>query len=85
MTMVRASLHRHPSRRTLFTTGAAALGVATLLRRARVLSPASAEGRFGQRRHGISIFGDLKYGPDFTHFDYVTLDAPRGGEFATQI
>ena len=30
-------------------------------------------------RHGISIFGDLKYPPDFTHFDYVNPDAPKGG------
>ena len=29
--------------------------------------------------HGISLYGDLKYGPDFTHFDYVNPDAPKGG------
>ncbi len=29
--------------------------------------------------HGISIFGDLKYGPDFERFDYVNPDAPKGG------
>ncbi len=29
--------------------------------------------------HGLSIFGDLKYGPDFTHFDYVNPDAPKAG------
>lgn len=29
--------------------------------------------------HGISTFGDLKYGPDFPHFDYVNPDAPKGG------
>jgi len=33
--------------------------------------------------HGISTFGDLKYGPDFKHFDYVNPDAPKGGEFST--
>ncbi|RED14237.1 extracellular solute-binding protein [Pontivivens insulae] len=33
--------------------------------------------------HGISSFGDLKYGPDFTHFDYVNPDAPKGGFFTT--
>mgnify|MGYP000166844632 CR=1 FL=1 len=32
--------------------------------------------------HGISTFGDLKYGPDFPHFDYVNPDAPKGGEFS---
>ena len=31
-------------------------------------------------RHGISVFGDLKYGPGFSHFDYVNPDAPKGGE-----
>lgn len=29
--------------------------------------------------HGYSAFGDLKYGPDFTHFDYANPDAPGGG------
>ncbi len=31
-------------------------------------------------RHGLSSFGDLKYLPDFPHFDYVNPDAPKGGE-----
>src|SRR5436190_2826066 len=34
-------------------------------------------------RHGLSIFGDLKYPTDFTHFDYVNPDAPKGGRIAT--
>ena len=34
-------------------------------------------------RHGISAFGDLKYAADFTHFDYVNPDAPKGGKIAT--
>lgn len=29
--------------------------------------------------HGIAMHGDLKYGPDFRHFDYVNPDAPKGG------
>jgi microcin C transport system substrate-binding protein len=29
--------------------------------------------------HGLSLFGDLKYGPDFAHFDYANPDAPKGG------
>ena len=29
--------------------------------------------------HGLSLFGDLKYGPDFAHFDYVDPNAPKGG------
>ncbi len=30
-------------------------------------------------RHGLSLFGDLKYPANFTHFDYVKPDAPKGG------
>ncbi len=31
-------------------------------------------------RHGLSMFGDLKYGPAFKHFDYVNPNAPKGGD-----
>ncbi len=34
-------------------------------------------------RHGLSAFGDLKYPPDFKHFDYVNPDAPKGGRIVT--
>lgn len=30
--------------------------------------------------HGVSIDGHLKYGKDFTHFDYVSLKANQGGQ-----
>ncbi|MDE0658330.1 MAG: extracellular solute-binding protein [Gammaproteobacteria bacterium] len=29
--------------------------------------------------HGISLLHELKYGPDFEHFDYVDPNAPKGG------
>ena len=29
--------------------------------------------------HGLSLFGDLKYRPDFKNFDYVNPNAPKGG------
>jgi microcin C transport system substrate-binding protein len=32
-----------------------------------------------ERRHGASMFGELKYGPDFTHFAYTNPEAPKGG------
>ncbi len=31
------------------------------------------------RSHGFSTFGELKYPPDFKHFDYANPDAPKGG------
>ena len=30
--------------------------------------------------HGYALWGDLKYGPGFSHFDYVNPQAPKGGE-----
>jgi microcin C transport system substrate-binding protein len=30
-------------------------------------------------RHGLSLFGDLKYKADFKQFDYVNANAPKGG------
>jgi microcin C transport system substrate-binding protein len=30
-------------------------------------------------RHGVSLFGDVKYPPGFKQFDYVNADAPKGG------
>ena len=30
-------------------------------------------------RHALTLFDDIKYGPDFKHFDYVNPGAPKGG------
>ena len=30
-------------------------------------------------RHGVSLFGEVKYPPDFKKFDYVNADAAKGG------
>ncbi|WP_254448974.1 extracellular solute-binding protein [Thalassococcus sp. S3] len=32
--------------------------------------------------HGYSFYGDLTYAEDFTHFNYVNPDAPKGGEIS---
>jgi len=56
----------------------------------KLLIPLAAAGLLGlaaaplsaEDRHGLSIFGDLKYGPDFRHFDYVNPNAPKGGRVA---
>ncbi|MFP6777884.1 MAG: ABC transporter substrate-binding protein, partial [Alphaproteobacteria bacterium] len=42
------------------------------------VAPAAAEDGFSG--HGVAMHGALKYGPDFTHFDYVNPDAPKGGD-----
>ncbi len=58
--------------------GTGALAVASALPR-----PTRAEA--ARTAHGLSSFGELKYGPDFRNFDYVNPMAPRGGRFATQL
>ncbi|WP_157678325.1 extracellular solute-binding protein [Oleiphilus messinensis] len=30
--------------------------------------------------HGFALYGELKYPPDFKHFDYTNPNAPKGGE-----
>src|SRR5262249_42129798 len=44
-----------------------------------LVSPAAAQTAEPKWRHGLSLFGDLKYPADFKHFDYVNPNAPKGG------
>ncbi|MBX9864443.1 MAG: extracellular solute-binding protein [Hyphomicrobium sp.] len=46
---------------------------------AALLASAFATPLAAEPRHGLSIFGELKYPADFKHFDYVNPDAPKGG------
>ncbi|RTM03290.1 MAG: ABC transporter substrate-binding protein [Hyphomicrobiales bacterium] len=62
-------------RRDFLALGAAATAAALLPGRAFAETPT------GVKLHGLSAFGDLKYKPDFTHFDYVDVGAPQGGTF----
>ena len=39
----------------------------------------SAAGAKAAPGEGMSLFGDLKYKPGFTHFDYTNPEAPKGG------
>ena len=71
-----------PDRRALLA-GAAGLGVATLIP-SPLRAQQDAQG-FGPERHGMSIFGDLKYPENFAHFAYVEPKAPKGGEMALQV
>ena len=43
-------------------------------------APAWGEESTTRISHGLAMHDDLKYGPDFTHFDYVNPDAPKGGD-----
>ena len=71
------------SRRNLLRSGTAALAIpaaATLDPLARVAGLAG-EARANDQtwRHGLSLFGDLKYPAGFKHYDYVNPNAPKGG------
>ncbi|HZE52917.1 MAG TPA: extracellular solute-binding protein [Bradyrhizobium sp.] len=63
------------SRRHVLGLGAGALG-ATWLGSAMAAEEVT-------ESHGMSAFGDLKYPADFHHFDYVNVNAPKGGLFST--
>ena len=55
--------------RILTALGAAAAGTAQRSRKGRRAAPG----------HALSLYGDVKYPPGFTHVDYVNPDAPKGG------
>lgn len=42
-------------------------------------APGSAGAPAAGERHGLSVFGDLQYAPDFTHFEWVNPAAPKAG------
>lgn len=63
------------NRRTILTlSGAAALSAALPFRAGAVVME-------GPSSHGLAVFDDLKYPADFSHFDYVDPQAPKGGNF----
>ena len=62
------------SRRHVLSLGAGALSAASI-------RPALAADA-GVTAHGLSAFGELKYPAGFHHFDYVNVEAPKGGTFS---
>jgi microcin C transport system substrate-binding protein len=66
------------SRRAMLAGGAAVLGAG-----GRAHSQSALD--WSKAVHGLSVFGDLKYGPDFKHFDYVNPAAPKGGSISLQV
>jgi microcin C transport system substrate-binding protein len=72
MTGVRVLMMNSFSPRFLVLTAALVLGFS---------AGAGAQGNL-EPQHGVSMYGELKYGPGFEHFDYVNPDAPVGGTLA---
>ena len=70
-----AALGSELDRRRFLALAGAAAGASAFPRRLFAASPPDTP------LHGLSAFGDLKYPPDFPHFDYVNPDAPKGGTF----
>jgi microcin C transport system substrate-binding protein len=60
----------------LFTFGAGRLPLPDWMPAARAAEEPAARSAW---RHGVSLFGDLKYPPGFKQFDYVNPQAPKGG------
>jgi microcin C transport system substrate-binding protein len=66
------------TRRSLLRTGAAAFAGPVLDGLAH--SPAAlAQAQTRQWKHGLSLFGELKYAEGFKQFDYVNANAPKAG------
>lgn len=63
----------HRSALALAAPALAKLGIPGLVSRASAQAPAH------NWRHGLSLFGDLKYPAGFKQFDYVNASAPKGG------
>ncbi len=61
------------SRRTL-------MKLASLVPAAKIVGISIAAEEDQKFVHAMSNFGDIKYGPDFKHFDYVNPEAPKGGK-----
>ena len=73
-------MERNVNRRTLLKSTVLALA-ARGLPLPSWLTAAQAQGSNQDRqwRHGLSLFGDLKYPEGFKQFDYVNAGAPKGG------
>jgi microcin C transport system substrate-binding protein len=65
------------TRRALLRSGAAALAVPAVAVPSAAWAQGGAEARTW--KHGLSLFGDLKYPEGFKQFEYVNAGAPKGG------
>jgi len=67
------------SRRSLLRASAVAAALPAAARLPLVVSAAAQGASEPGWRHGLSLFGDVKYPEGFKHFDYVNPAAPQGG------
>ena len=67
------------TRRAVLQTGAAALAAPAANVLGGLVRPPVALAQERDWKHGLSLFGDLKYPAGFKHFDYVNVNAPKGG------
>ncbi len=69
------------NRRSVLRSAALAVSAPALstLSPLALLRQAQAQQATAGWRHGLSLFGDLKYPKGFAHFDYVNSKAPKGG------
>ena len=67
------------TRRTFLRSAGAAIAAPAVAHVALGPRRAAAQPLERSWRHGLALFGDLKYPPQFAHFDYVNPQAPRGG------
>jgi microcin C transport system substrate-binding protein len=65
-----------PTRRTVIRAAGLALAAPAV---GRLVPDATAADGETVWRHGLSLFGDLKYPGDFRSFDYVNPNPPKGG------
>jgi microcin C transport system substrate-binding protein len=70
MTLTRRSVLRATAA-TLAAPALGALGAGSL--------PGNATAQSKSWKHGLSLFGELKYPEGFKNFDYVNPQAPQGG------
>jgi microcin C transport system substrate-binding protein len=67
------------TRRTLLQAGAAALAAPTANALDGLARAPIARAQEREWKHGLSLFGNLKYPPGFKHYDYVNVNAPKAG------
>src|SRR5271169_2474450 len=73
-------MERNVNRRTLLKSTALALAARGLPLPSWITAAQAQNGNPDKKwRHGLSLFGDLKYLEGFKQFDYVNANAPKGG------